>query len=256
MSRTRPTRGRLGQSCMTTPNHHHAGSKVRTALFVLVCAALVISAIRPEDFGTWVLETAPVTFGLLVLFLIRKRFRFTMLACTLLAIHAFILVVGGHYTYSKVPLGDWVRDALGLERNHYDRLGHFAQGFIPAIVTREVLLRTGVVRRGGWLFFLTTCVCLAISAFYELLEWCSALVFGDGATAFLGTQGDDWDAQWDMLYALTGAILSLSALSAWHDTQLNKLPPLPAAGVTPSPQSGRPTPEVDPASAARSERSA
>jgi putative membrane protein len=142
------------------------------------------------------------------------------LLCCLLAVHAVILMVGGHYTYAEVPLGFWVRDALGLARNHYDRLGHFAQGFVPAILAREVLLRNTSLRRGGWLFFLVVCVCLAFSAFYELVEWWTALISGEGATAFLGTQGDVWDTQWDMCLALVGALTAQLLLARAHDRQL------------------------------------
>jgi putative membrane protein len=144
----------------------------------------------------------------------------TTLLCCLLAVHAVILMVGGHYTYAEVPLGFWVRDALGLARNHYDRLGHFAQGFVPAILAREILLRNTPLRRGGWLFFLVVCVCLAFSALYELIEWWTALISGEGATAFLGTQGDVWDTQWDMFLALVGALTAQLLLARVHDRQL------------------------------------
>ena len=147
----------------------------------------------------------------------RRRFPLTPLAYRLLFVHALILMLGGHYTYAEVPLGFWVGKALGFSRNHYDRLGHFAQGFVPAILAREILLRRSPLRPGRWLFFLVACVCLAISATYELIEWWTALATGEGATAFLGTQGDPWDTQWDMFLALVGALSALALLGRAHD---------------------------------------
>jgi len=143
-------------------------------------------------------------------------------------VHATILMLGGHYTYAEVPLGNWVKDALGLARNHYDRLGHFAQGFVPAILAREILLRKTPLRSGRWLFFLVTCVCLAISACYELIEWWTAVATGEAATAFLGTQGDPWDTQWDMFIALIGAVTAQLLLARGHDRQLSALTSTPA----------------------------
>jgi putative membrane protein len=153
----------------------------------------------------------------------RRRFPLTTLAYVLIAIHACILMVGGRYTYAEVPLGNWVRDALHLARNHYDRLGHLAQGFVPAIIAREVLLRKTGLRRGGWLFFLVTSVCLAISAVYELIEWGTAATSGASADAFLGTQGDPWDTQKDMLCAGFGAIVAQLSVTGIHDRQLAAL---------------------------------
>jgi len=141
-----------------------------------------------------------------------RRFPLTPLAYRLIFVHAGILMLGGHYTYAEVPPGFWVRDLLGLSRNHYDRLGHFAQGFVPAIVAREILLRKTPLRPGGWLFFLVTCICLAISAFYEFVEWWTALLSGEAAMAFLGTQGDVWDTQWDMFLCLLGALAAVEAV--------------------------------------------
>ena len=192
-------------------------------LLALAVAALVISAIRPHDTFTWLLEVAPILIAVPVLIVTRRRFPLTPLAYRLLFVHALILMIGGHYTYAEVPLGFWVGKALGFSRNHYDRLGHFAQGFVPAIVAREILLRRSPLRAGRWLFFLVTCVCLAISATYELVEWWTALATGEGATAFLGTQGDPWDTQWDMFLALVGALTSLTLLSRVHDRQLAAL---------------------------------
>ncbi len=148
----------------------------------------------------------------------------TPLAYRLIFLHAAILMLGGHYTYAEVPLGFWVRDALGLSRNHYDRLGHLAQGFVPAILAREILLRKTPLKPGPWLFFLVTCVCLAISAFYEFVEWWAALASGEAASAFLGTQGDVWDTQWDMFLCLLGALAAQLTLSRVHDRQLAALP--------------------------------
>jgi putative membrane protein len=194
----------------------------RRALYLLGAALvlLVISGIAPYDRFTWFLEVAPVLLGVLILFRTWRRFPLTPLVCWLLATHATILVIGGHYTYARVPLGQWVSDALGWQRNHYDRLGHLAQGFVPAILAREILLRATPLRRGGWLFFLVTCACVTLSALYELIEWGMALATGAAAEAFLGTQGDPWDTQWDMFLALCGALLAQVLLARVHDRQL------------------------------------
>ena len=192
-------------------------------LCAVVGAALIVSGIAPRDRTTWWLEVFPVLLGAPILLATAARFPLTPLVYTLLAIHALILILGGHYTYAEVPLGFWVRDALGLARNHYDRVGHFAQGFIPAILAREILLRTSPLRRGRWLFFLVTATCLAISALYELIEWWAALAGGESADAFLGTQGDVWDTQWDMFLALIGAITAQLALGRTHDRALARL---------------------------------
>jgi putative membrane protein len=205
-------------------------SRKQWALVVLVALLLVWSGIAPFDRFTWWLEVAPVLIGAPILFATRRSFPLTMLVCVLIALHAAILIVGGRYTYALVPAGDWVRDALGLARNPYDRLGHFAQGFVPALIAREILLRKSPLRAGGWLFFLVTCVCLAISALYELVEWWSALATGEAASAFLGTQGDVWDTQWDMFTALIGAILAQLLLAGWHDRQLARMGSSAAAG--------------------------
>jgi len=189
-------------------------------LLALGAAALAVSAFRPEDLATWWMEVAPIFLGVPVLVATRRRFPLTPLAYRLIFVHALILMLGGHYTYAKVHLGFWVQDLLGLARNHYDRLGHFAQGFVPAILVREVLLRTSPLRRSGWLFFLVTCVCLAISASYEFIEWWAALLGGAKADAFLGTQGDVWDTQWDMFLALVGAIADQLLLGPVHDREV------------------------------------
>lgn len=192
-------------------------------LLVLVGSALVVSGVAPYDRTTWWLEIFPILIGAPILIATHRRFPLTSLLYTLLAVHAVILMVGGHYTYARVPLGFWAQDVFGFTRNHYDRLGHFAQGFIPAILVREILLRTSPLRRGPWLFFLVAAVCLAISACYEFIEWWTALVGGQGAEAFLGTQGDVWDTQWDMFLALVGAITSLLVLGSVHDRALERV---------------------------------
>lgn len=198
-----------------------AASRLAFGVFVAVAVVgLIASGIGPTDRLTWWLEVAPVIAALPLLAATRGRFALTSLAYLLIAIHAAILMLGGHYTYAQVPLGDWVREALDLARNPYDRLGHFAQGFVPAILAREILLRKTPLRRGGWLFFLVCTVCLAISACYEFIEWWSALIGGGSAEQFLGTQGDVWDTQWDMLLALCGAITAQLTLARWHQRQL------------------------------------
>ena len=189
-------------------------------LVAIVLAVLLWSGISPHDRFTWWLEVAPVLIGLPIVVITNRRFPLTPLVQVLLTLHAIILMVGGKYTYAEVPAGFWVRDALGLARNHYDRLGHFAQGFVPAMVAREILWRRSPLRGSRWLPFMVICICLAISACYEFIEWFAALATGESATAFLGTQGDVWDTQWDMFLCLCGAAASLLLLSRWHDRQL------------------------------------
>lgn len=193
-------------------------------LAALTVLALVASGVDPFDRLTWFLETLPVMLGLPLLIATHRRFPLTPLVYRLLFIHGLILMLGGAYTYARVPLGFWFQDALDLARNHYDRLGHLAQGFIPAMLSREILLRATPLRPGGWLFFLTTCVVLAISASYEFIEWGVALVMGMDADAFLATQGDVWDTQWDMFLALLGVLVAQTLLSRLHDRQLARLP--------------------------------
>lgn len=190
---------------------------------MVVLAALIRSAVGPYDRLTWFLEVAPVLIGVPLLLATWRRFPLTGLLYVLLGIHALILILGAHYTYARVPLGFWIADWLDLSRNHYDRIGHVAQGFVPAILAREILLRTSPLRRGGWLFFLVVCVCLAFSAFYELIEWWTALIAGAASEEFLGTQGDVWDTQWDMFLALCGALAAQLGLARWHDRQLTRL---------------------------------
>ena len=185
---------------------------------------LVWSGVAPRERATWWLESAPVLIGIPLLLATRRRFPLTPLAYWLIWGHAIILLIGGHYTYAEVPLFNWLRDGWGMARNHYDRVGHFAQGFVPAVLAREILLRKGVLRPGGWLFFLVACVCLAISALYELIEWWTALLTSpETGSAFLGTQGDVWDTQWDMFLALVGAVCALTFLSRVHARQLRRL---------------------------------
>ena len=192
-------------------------------LLTLTVIALIVSGIQPHDYPTWLLEVLPALITWPILIATRKRFPLTSLAYVLIFVHGLILMLGAHYTYAEVPLGFWVRDAFDGERNHYDRLGHLAQGFIPAIVIREVLLRLSPLPRGGWLFFLTTSVCLALSAVYEMIEWWTALIAGEGAVAFLGTQGDVWDTQWDMFLCLLGALAAQLIFSRLHDRQLARI---------------------------------
>jgi putative membrane protein len=184
---------------------------------------LLWSSIAPKDGFTWLLEVFPALVGLLLLGVTYWRFPLTRLVYWLVLGHCVILMIGGHYTYAEVPWFDSLRDVLHWQRNNYDKLGHFAQGFIPAILAREILLRLDVVRGRGWLSFIIICVCLALSASYELVEWGVALASGDNAVAFLATQGDPWDTQSDMGFALLGAILALTLLSKWHDRQLVRL---------------------------------
>ncbi len=196
--------------------------KKRQGLILLTVTALIVivSGVGVHDRLTWVMEVAPILIAAPILVFTFPRFPFTKLVCALLVVHAAILALGGHYTYAEVPLGFWLRDALGLARNHYDRLGHFAKGFIPALVVREVLRRQVKLPAGGWLFFLTSSVCLAISAVYEFIEWWTALILGQGADAFLGSQGDVWDTQWDMWLCLVGAMISQLIFARLHERQL------------------------------------
>ena len=190
------------------------------AVYFLV---LIWSGINPKDYFTWFLEVLPTLIGFFIIALTYNKFRLTRLTYLLILIHSIILMVGGHYTYAEVPLFNWIRDFFNMERNNYDKLGHLAQGFIPAIIAREILLRLEVVAKRGWLPFIIICICLAISAFYELIEWWAALLSGEAAEAFLGTQGYVWDTQSDMGLALLGTIMSLFLLSKLHDRQLQDI---------------------------------
>lgn len=202
-----------------TPNHAiPAGSLLVTVL------VFIWSGIGPYDRATWWMEVAPVLIAVPIMLAIYKSFRLTNLLYILIALHGIILMVGGHYTYSRVPAFDWLRDITGGERNSYDGLGHLAQGFIPAMVARELLLRTSPLRYGKWMFTLIVFSCLGIAAVYELLEWGAAVMVGEGAHEFLGTQGDQWDTQKDMALAGVGAIAALLGLSKLHDRGLKRLP--------------------------------
>ncbi|WP_028804153.1 DUF2238 domain-containing protein [Streptomyces sp. 142MFCol3.1] len=192
-------------------------------LVAVVVAGLAVSGLHPHDRTTWLLETVWVLVGLPLVVLTRRRFPLTNLLYCLLAAHALVLAVGGHYTYAQVPLGDWVRDALGLDRNPYDRFGHLMQGFVPAVLVRELLSRTSPLRGSRWLAPLTVCACLAFSAVFEMFEWAAAVIGGHAADGFLATQGDAWDTQWDMFCALIGATVSVLALSGLHDRRLTAL---------------------------------
>ena len=210
---------------MAAGNH---ASRRRIELRVLLAATLIgllLSGIRPTDRVTWLLEVAPVAIGLAVLIPTYGRFPLTSLAYRLLFLHGVILLIGGHYTYAQVPAGFWVQDLFDLSRNHYDRLGHIAQGFVPAILAREILIRRSPLAGSRWLFFLVTCFCLAFSALYEILEWWVAVSSADDAVAFLATQGDPWDTQWDMFLALSGAIAAQLVLGKAHDRELKTLAP-------------------------------
>jgi putative membrane protein len=193
------------------------------ALLAATGVVLVWSGIGPLERGTWWMEVAPVLIGIPLLVATFSRFCLSPLLYRLLFLHAVILMVGSHYTYARVPVGFWVQDLLDFSRNHYDRVGHFAQGFVPAILAREILLRRSPLRPGKWLFFLVTCVCLAFSAFYELIEWWAAQLGGDSAESFLGTQGDVWDTQWDMFLALLGTIAAQSTLRRAHDRSMQSV---------------------------------
>ncbi|NND00493.1 MAG: DUF2238 domain-containing protein [Gammaproteobacteria bacterium] len=190
------------------------------ALFI---ATFIWSSIAPKDRLTWVLEVAPAVIGLGLVVITWNRFRLTGLLYFLILLHAIVLMVGGHYTYAEVPLFDAIKPLFGFERNNYDKLGHFMQGFVPAILSREILIRKDVVQGSGWRAFLIVSVCLAFSAFYELIEWFVAILSGESADAFLSTQGYVWDTQADMAFAMVGAVVALLMLSRAHDRQLSKL---------------------------------
>ncbi len=189
----------------------------------LFFATLVWSGIGPKDTFTWVLEVAPAVIGIVILGATWNQFRLTPLLYWLILLHAIVLMVGGHYTYAEVPLFDSLRPLFGFERNNYDKLGHFTQGFVPAIIAREIIIRKNIVQGTNWTNFFVITICLAFSAFYELIEWFAAITSGESAEAFLGTQGYIWDTQSDMAFALLGAILALMILSRFHDRQIKQV---------------------------------
>ena len=197
--------------------------KMRIAWISSFFVVLIWSGIHPKDYFTWFLEVAPALIGLIAVSVTYKKFRLTNLSYVLILIHCIILMIGGHYTYAEVPLFDWIRDYFELERNNYDKVGHLAQGFIPAIISREIFIRKSIINKTAWLNFFVVCFCLALSATYELIEWWVAIYTGESAEAFLGTQGYVWDTQSDMGLALLGAVLSLIILSRLHDKQLNRI---------------------------------
>lgn len=201
-----------------------ASGRALIVMLAIVLPALLLSGSGPYDRMTWWLEVIPVVIVVPLLLLTYRRFPLTPLLYALIGVHALILVLGGHYTYARVPLGFWLQDLFDFSRNNYDRIGHLAQGFIPAIAVREILVRRSPLKSGWWLPFITVAVCLAISAFYEFLEWWTAIGAGVAAEDFLATQGDIWDTQWDMFLATCGAVLSLLLLSRAHDRALARLP--------------------------------
>lgn len=197
-----------------------AHGRFTAILLAAVVAVLVWSGIAPKDRLTWWLEVAPALAGLAILFAVRRRFRFTPLVQTLIALHMILLAVGGHYTYAEVPLGDWAAAFFGFERNHYDRIGHVAQGFVPTLIAREIIVRREIIVQRGWVPFFVVCIAMAISAVYELMEFTAAMIYGQNADAFLGGQGDAWDTHKDMLCALVGALCAISFFARWHDRQM------------------------------------
>lgn len=184
---------------------------------------LVISAIHPHDYFTWILEVFPAIIGFFILLFTFRKFRFTYLTYVFILLHCFVLFVGGHYTYALVPLFDWVKDVFHQSRNNYDKLGHLMQGFVPAMIVRELFIRKGIIIKKSWLAILTVCVCATISMFYEFLEWFVSVTSGSSGDSFLGTQGDIWDTQSDMLCAVIGAIVMVLFFAKWQNKQINSL---------------------------------
>lgn len=194
-------------------------------LLTALIACLIISGWSPFDRLTWLLEVFPILIGAPLLIATYKRFPLTPLLYRLLFIHSLVLTLGAHYTYARVPIGYWLQDIFSLTRNHYDRIGHLAQGFFPAILAREILLRRSPLVPGKWLFFLVVCVCLAFSALYEMLEWWTAIMSGEAAVAFLATQGDVWDTQWDMFLALIGSLAAQIMFASSHNRSIARIDP-------------------------------
>lgn len=195
-------------------------NQLHLILLIAVIAVFIWSAVNPTDRFTWFLEVIWVIVAVPLLLILYPKVKLTNLLYSLIAVHAIILIIGGRYTYAEMPLFNWIRDTFDLSRNHYDRVGHFAQGFIPAILAREILIRNKVMSRGGWMFYVVVSICLAFSAFFEFIEWWVALASGSKADAFLAVQGDIWDTQWDMFLAMCGSIIAQLSLSRLHDRQL------------------------------------
>lgn len=202
-----------------------AAPRALVAATAILAVGLVASGIKPYDRATWLLEVFPVLIALPVMWATWRRFPLTPLLYVLVTLHGLVLMMGGAYTYARVPLGFQIAEAFGWTRNPYDKIGHFFQGFVPALAAREILLRGNYVRRGKMLAFIVVCIALAISAAYELVEWWAALALGQGADEFLGTQGDPWDTQSDMFMALVGSVAALALLSRWHDRQMERTDP-------------------------------
>jgi putative membrane protein len=202
----------------------HPSSLMQAAWAAVFAAFFAWSAIAPKNYPTWFVEVLPAVIGAGILWFTRRRYPLTSLAYVLILVHCVVLIVGGHYTYAEVPLFDWVRDTFAQDRNNYDKLGHFLQGFVPAIIARELAIRNAVFSTVAWRNFFVVAACLGISAFYELIEWMAALVSAEASESFLGTQGYVWDTQSDMAWALSGAILALLLLGRLHDRQLRGRP--------------------------------
>ena len=197
--------------------------KKLTVYIILFFAVFIWSLINPHDYFTWFLEAAPAILFFLILSLTYKKFKFSLFVYSFVLLHCFVLLIGAKYTYAEVPLFNYLKEVLGLERNNYDKVGHFMQGFVPAFITRELLVRLKVVNGKNWLKYIVVSICLAVSAFYEFVEWWVSLATGESADSFLGTQGYVWDTQSDMLYATIGAIIAVTVFSRLHDLSMNKL---------------------------------
>lgn len=204
---------------------HTLSARSLTLYSIALIALVALSGTAPKELDTWAMEIAPIVIVLPVLWFTWRRFPLTPMVYGLIFLHALVLMLGGHYTYAEVPLGAWMQESFHLARNPYDGIGHLAQGFIPAMVARELLLRQTPLRPGRWLFVMVVLACGGISALYELIEWGAAVAMGAGAEAFLGTQGDPWDTQKDMAFAFMGAIAAQILLAHWHDSQLARLAP-------------------------------
>ncbi len=200
---------------------------MKAAWIITFFVVLIWSAIGPKDYLTWTLEVAPAVIGFVILAATYNSFRLTGLLYLLILLHCVVLIIGGHYTYAEVPFFEYLKPAFGFERNNYDKLGHFMQGFVPAMISREILIRNAVVSSAAWRNFFIICICFALSAFYELIEWGVAVVSGQSSEAFLGTQGYIWDTQSDMAFAVIGAFVALIVLSRINDRQLDKIPGQP-----------------------------